>query len=818
MRIRLANDWDYPPNPYPTETQNKGHFVGRHAEVTLLANDFIRKDSGSILLSGVRGVGKTSLVYAAMREVESVSVSDGRVLLPVILNASQLQPRIKDEATLQPTVIEALIRRLYSAVHQHRRHDVGDVGFLGNDLKNLYRKAVASDVKLVAEREASSSEGFIAENEESRTVSLAPDLRLLIGSGVAVVSGFFAAFSWGDQSLPVLIGSSLVTLLGVVGVTFSFVKKVTVKKSDSEKRDTKASEYYMMDNDIGNLEADLEDVLATLRPRFRVLFIVDELDKIIHEHDVDYALSMVRGFKNLFTLSPALFVFITSDEVFEQIENSRSNRGVDGTLFTHRFFIKRPEHGDLEKFVHEVGTLEDQKDAPEFEQFIDYACYASRSDFTFLYEVLRDHVTRFDSEHRPIIEIEQLSSSEKNQANAQKALKQVYDRYRYQRPSGWCKNDVLLKSLYAALEEFIGAPVGTDVLEPVASSGEAEATIDLLKAFERHGGLTHAGTANPLAEDSSVTVNRYSWDGRIDAIPDSLDVLTTLESSVLAAAERMDELVNELARVGIGVESGAARTQGREVPERYAWLAHAAGLDLRAANDEVQPTVGALRAKPMRHRTREQLDFALATFQASREEVLKLVHRALAMSTVTPEVQVSTLEETRSEAWDEACQLILASEVANVVLFRTQEPRRAAVFLDEAPQSLLDALTEKLGAHSIGLRIVDVRASSDPASVGAKATRRGVYSVSMRKTGLLIRRLRAIRSWLADAQATGAAVPFEIDGDRYLSSVEAARYANVSVRTIRRWFDRGLVVGLRTPTGRLLIAEASLDGHLKGGG
>jgi len=40
----------------------EGYFVGREKELELLVNDILHKNRGSILISGHRGVGKTSLV------------------------------------------------------------------------------------------------------------------------------------------------------------------------------------------------------------------------------------------------------------------------------------------------------------------------------------------------------------------------------------------------------------------------------------------------------------------------------------------------------------------------------------------------------------------------------------------------------------------------------------------------------------------------------------------------------------------------------------------------------------------------------------
>jgi hypothetical protein len=736
------------------EGQKKGHFVGRSEEVSLLANDLVRKDSGSILVSGTRGVGKTSLVYAALNKVEGMKVSDGRTLLPVILNASQLQQHLTETDPVQTRVIQSLIRRLYAAVYQRRRSAISDDEFLKTELKedleNLYRKAVAQEVKIEAQRETTASEGDAAVDEQTTTVSATPNLRLLIGSMVAFVAGVLAAVGVADSSLPALVGSVFIAVLGVVGVSLSYVKTTTKKTQTSSGKDTKASEYYLMDNDIGNLEADLEDVLVVLRRRYRVVFVVDELDKLVAEKDgAEKTLSLIRGFKNLFTLSPAVFVFITSQEVYEKIETDRQSREVDGTLFTHRFFIKRPEHGDLEVFVREVGRLQNPKQDELYSKFIDYACFVSRSDFTFLYEVLRDHVTGFDGSHQPIISIRDLSADEGNKANAQKAIELIYDRYRYARPSGWQKNEILMAQMYDAIEQFIDEHPKASIAEPVSDDIEASAVMDLLALLERHGGLKDEGllgveTGNGETEE----VTKYSWTGRISPVgDDALDEPTTLEKSVLSAEQRLDNLVNEFFRASYGVKSNKTLQGGVLYKNRYSTLTTLTELDLAVANAEVKPILAALKQRPIGHKTREQKDDAAITLGASYEEVAKVAHKAVASIVTVDGLVTTNLNQTPQSVDAGIRDAILDSGVPNVVLWKQGEPSKAAIFLLEAEEALLDDIARRLNTRNATLRVVDVRCSSGALKVGDKANRRGVMSVSFMNTGALIIRARTLRNW-----------------------------------------------------------------------
>lgn len=62
MKLFLKEDWDIPIQ-IPLTKNNVGYFIGRKKELFSLFNELSRRKTGSILISGYRGVGKTSLVY-----------------------------------------------------------------------------------------------------------------------------------------------------------------------------------------------------------------------------------------------------------------------------------------------------------------------------------------------------------------------------------------------------------------------------------------------------------------------------------------------------------------------------------------------------------------------------------------------------------------------------------------------------------------------------------------------------------------------------------------------------------------------------------
>lgn len=149
MKIILKKDWDVDISAPLVDKTVKGHFVGRDRETNLLSSEILRRNSGSILVSGHRGVGKTSLVYKAIWNARDKDKD--KKFIPILLNASQLEAHSKhkenqEEGSIEAKeIIENLIRRLYSATVnlQELNKDTKE------KIEDLYRKAVAQKFKLL---------------------------------------------------------------------------------------------------------------------------------------------------------------------------------------------------------------------------------------------------------------------------------------------------------------------------------------------------------------------------------------------------------------------------------------------------------------------------------------------------------------------------------------------------------------------------------------------------------------------------------------------------------------------------------------------
>jgi Cdc6-like AAA superfamily ATPase len=533
--LTLRSDWDYPPH----FRKEQGHFVGRRREVDRLLDSLLRKDSGSILVSGNRGVGKTALVFKAMQELQKLRPK----AIPVVLNVSQLDMDLGKTAPdcpslkLREDVVKNLIRRLYAAVASDGKlaHILAESG-----LDVLYKKASAAET---VKQEKIGVEAFEQESVEQQTTRQiafrTPDKALAIVAS-SLLSLFLAfnpvlpevgVLQAVNRTLPVAIA-----LLGAFTMLYSW-RRVEEHQA-IRKRALKASEYYAFDASLGNLQADLERTLDELvRLQHKIVFCVDELDKMENPRLV---VETIRSFKNLFTLSSAVFVLITGKEIFDEFEKSKPERTIDYTLFTHRIFIPRPTFEDLESFIGDI-VEEPKRDALEHDEryndFRNQLCFLAKSDFFDLYDVIRDHIRDFDSSHRPRVLVPTANVADDVSCRLQKAMGQIYGLHEQTMVSRWSHNELLLADLYAFIDQLIRLPPNTAVQDPADAKDPDffAARKDLCVYLARLAAMT--STKSPQG------VITFVWTGSVPPVPSMPKHLLEHEEKFVGCFDRFRDEV-----------------------------------------------------------------------------------------------------------------------------------------------------------------------------------------------------------------------------------------------------------------------------------
>ena len=131
MKIYLRDDWDVPIHFSQLNDEIIGNFTGRKDELLNLNNEIRRSKTGSILVCGYRGVGKTSFVYKSLNNVKDKDT------IIVLLNASQLEAESGNHEINPSQIIENLIKRLYAKTRDNQNLSPT----IKNQIYNIYIKS-----------------------------------------------------------------------------------------------------------------------------------------------------------------------------------------------------------------------------------------------------------------------------------------------------------------------------------------------------------------------------------------------------------------------------------------------------------------------------------------------------------------------------------------------------------------------------------------------------------------------------------------------------------------------------------------------------
>lgn len=445
--MRFRENWNARPR---FETGDDGSFVGRTEYLQRLSSHFQSRNGGTILISGVRGVGKTALVDRALvtstkelqldywketwtylqeskpwhlidrrirsllRETAGLPLKDvdplkaleaaktyagrGRhwwqrfdpadlrirrmhqaslsQLLVLKFSASDIsgaladpdqqsigKPRINPEKLLQSiirklhtmfdvsgTETEATILQ-WSLRDKKKRQQFFDTldGAYNKSISKSYKEIISNSISaLIKQTQVSTWEGKI--NAEKVTVVL-----LAVAGGIV-----FSLMDWSRAWKPleyVQAFSIPTALTGFLIWTWSF-KRTREKSSDQSRQSSFSYEY---DYSLHQMRQDLESLFHTLNPGplevpnvhdpyrcFRhTIVIFDELDKLERaDQQLD---DIVTHFKNFFTLSEAVFVFLTDHDFYEHLtlETAKAlsarHYPPQHTFFNIKMYLRKPE-------------------------------------------------------------------------------------------------------------------------------------------------------------------------------------------------------------------------------------------------------------------------------------------------------------------------------------------------------------------------------------------------------------------------------------------------------------------------------------------
>ena len=356
--ITLKSDWDY----QLKLNSKKGYHVTRKEEHNVLVDFLRRRNEGAMLLCGHRGVGKTSTIVAAIREIQK----ENQRFIPILIKATTLNfNQNNNPNNTSETLLHGLIRFLHKEIKQNEVPDKK----LQKEIGALYNKILASKMYQENRVEKTNETDFGFKLEHA----------YLAAGGIFATSTFFIVF----ENISLVMG----LIAGALLFTMGIIKKVVSKHS--------IVNYYRHDYNFSDATYEFEKLMEVHSKNYKVLFVLDEFDK-----EVVGIESIVSSLKMLINQGHALFIFATDPK---EINNFTKKRDQNYTLFSQILFLKRPLFKEMEAYIDSiVCNIGDCIEKREYRDFRNYLCYKSETDFFEIKKIIRDYIMRSSGHFNPI--------------------------------------------------------------------------------------------------------------------------------------------------------------------------------------------------------------------------------------------------------------------------------------------------------------------------------------------------------------------------------------------------------------------------------
>lgn len=443
-------------DPVSVEAQ-ESIFCGRKNEINRLKDLIKHRQSATVLVSGTRGIGKTSYVRETLRQLNEGN--DKKIVVDVSFANFNKQ---EHGGQIRECILKTLIRGFYFSVNKDSRP---------NNLIELYDKTYYSEFEETGSLETLGQiikeEHKLSKSENSIKISIDDKVAKILISLVVGTPGFLAIFNL-LSGIWILLG-----LIFIVAVIFALFKVDLGKIVTSEKGEDVTEKLEQKSTDSGTAKFDLSPDTLEIKLRHllkedykdkKVVFIIDELDKIsssgkgdLKEHPI---YKIISSLKNLFTLSNAIFVFITDDEFFDDLEKEKQNNPYSSsyTLFTDKIFLPSMYYKDVESLIDKFKDGDLLKgDEMLYKQFKSFVSWKAKNHVFDVHNLIEGYIEhKGDGESYVSVRTNEelkkgnIEDNWKVATALQVYLGSVYDNYAY--PEDYRMNE----KLYLALREVCG--------------------------------------------------------------------------------------------------------------------------------------------------------------------------------------------------------------------------------------------------------------------------------------------------------------------------------------------------------------------------
>lgn len=326
LSLRINKSWDT--FPYP-KSKDKAIYVGRKKILHELKNWILFSSGGSLLISGVRGVGKTAFAYKTL----GLAIDEDKRVDVIYINGASLKD---DPNGHSLSLIKKILQSLY---HSN----------LSNKFFIPFKQVLSTSKKTHSSKE---------EVSFSLAVSvkwiLFGELLLTFLIYLAVDAYVFPILPTNILSLPEFLKLKLILetiLRGVVVIlSFSIVRIFSHLVYTYSKKEM--SEITIPSNDIDFLSTMLRTKLLENKKNY--VFVIDELDKLKDFSEIEM---IIKAVKNIITISNAKFIFICDDRKFYELQSHVKDETPypeSSTYFGWEIFLPSLEAIDIQDYILEL--------------------------------------------------------------------------------------------------------------------------------------------------------------------------------------------------------------------------------------------------------------------------------------------------------------------------------------------------------------------------------------------------------------------------------------------------------------------------------
>jgi len=416
--IEIKKDWDV---SFPIGDKHDKSPIVESKCMQALREFVFRKNTGSFLLSGQRGSGKTTSVTHIFNKIKKDSY------LVISLNAMYIEAVSGDDychSLLQ--ILRQLIRTLMKELIEKNYKISPEIMELNKDLLSTEVEWTNKSSLLRGKETMGNLSGSFSGDVKQLPIDLGV-------SGKAGVSKY-------KKKQTDVVKLNKTVGFSIEGLTDSFSQIIDdIEKGKLKINGVKRKLFGLIPRPVKDVEGTID----------KVIFIFDELD--LYDDKPEDILEILKKFKNLFTLSKAQFIFIVGEKTFEEVLKDSKFR----TLFTEKYFLPKPQGDFLSKFLDSIVKNKEQVERNiEWEQLKWLIISFSEHNFHQLVQQVRSY-TNYDCRKNKVkINIEKLSFQDGVQASAHYALNEIYKHHINNRSYRHCDN-ILFNELMSIEKNFL---------------------------------------------------------------------------------------------------------------------------------------------------------------------------------------------------------------------------------------------------------------------------------------------------------------------------------------------------------------------------